>query len=168
MRRLYLCTIVALLAVGACGDDDTADGGADPSQTTRESETSAPGGGDDDATVDGGEPTGTATIDGTDYTIVASLQCLVALDQANQISISGEVAEYESEDPVQWSYSWDSDDGVNEFDLTASDELEYTTFNVPEWDEPQVAGTSVSASGTVSSPTGAPVEASFEIDCAAG
>ncbi|MGK2928139.1 MAG: hypothetical protein ACSLFO_01020 [Acidimicrobiales bacterium] len=172
-RSLALCATVALVALGACGDDDDAiaDAAGDPAESS-DDDAESPSGSDDgdsgDATSeDGGDPVGTATIDGTAYTVIADLQCLVAIDEANQISISGTVQENPSEERVEFSYAWDSDDDVNEFRINVSDEVEYFTFDgQADFGEPQVDGKTVTASGMLLPNIGELAEASFEIDCA--
>jgi hypothetical protein len=161
--------VVLSLIVGACGSNgegdesntDTTAVSADDNGQSGNDESSESTAGDDTA---GDDPVGTATIDGTDYTVVASLQCLVALDQANQISISGDVVEYESDSPVEWNYAWDSDDGVNEFSLRVGDDRDEEYSAMDGLSEPEVNGESVTASGAVQL-DGESFDASFTIDC---
>ena len=170
---LVLIVVLSLVAA-ACGSDDSGDeDGSDTVagavDTSDDSGDSSGGDGEVDdggssVAAAGGDPVGTATIDGTDYTIVASLQCLVALDQANQISISGDVEEYVSDDPFEWQYGWDSDDGINEFSITLGDEPDDEYWAMGTLSDPQVNGESVTASGTVMSGVDT-FEASFQIDC---
>ncbi len=170
LTLLILIVILSLVA-GACGSDgdnegsDTVAGAADDTDSTSGSDDQAEGGGSSESTA-GGDPVGTATIDGTDYTIVASLQCLVALDQANQISISGDVEEYESNEPYEWQYDWDSDDGYNEFSIRVGDDPADEYRAMGTFSDPVVDGESVTASGTVLREGVDSLDASFEIDCA--
>ena len=166
MRPAFLTLFVILsLLVAACGGGSDGDGSDTGDETANTGGSNQTDDGGASGSSDGGDPVGTATIDGIEYTIVGSLQCLVALDQANQISISGDVEEYESSAPYEWQYDWDSDDGYNEFSITLGDDMadEYRGFGT--FSDPQVSGDSVSASGTVTNGTDT-LDASFEIDCA--
>jgi hypothetical protein len=168
VRRTTICIVFAVAALGACGgDDQSADpSGPDPATNETPSESTVGEGNADDGSdsASGDNPIGRATIDGTEYTIVASLQCLVAVEQANQISISGDVEEYESDSRAEWSYSWDSDDGVNEFRITVGDDPLTDQYR-GSLSDPEVDGQSVTVSGILQAGV-EPFDASFEIDCA--
>lgn len=165
MRLRSMCVVFAVVALGACGGDGGSTEEEDPDPTVNETATE-PTAADEGSESTGGDPVGTATIDGTEYTIVASLQCLVALDQANQISISGDVEEYESDAPYEWQYDWDSDDGFNEFSITVGDAPEDEYRAMGTFSDPEVDGETVRASGTVLRGGVDSFDASFEIDCA--
>lgn len=165
MQRLFVLALAMVAFMAACSDDDDSATGADAPPEAQDQ--SSPGSDDGAATGGGGHPIGIATVDGAQYTLVADLQCLVAIDAANQISISGTVEGNASDDLVEWAYSWDGDDGINEFSINIDEETEFSTFGDVQFSEPQVNGQSVSASGMVQPMIGEPVEASFEIDCAA-
>lgn len=159
--------VMSVVASGCGGDGD--DGASDTVAGAVDSGADSASGGEADdgaaAAASGADPVGTATIDGAQYTIVASLQCLVALEQANQISISGDVEAYVSDEPFEWQYGWDSDDGINEFSITLGEDPDDEYWAFGTFSDPQVNGESVSASGTVMSGVDT-FDASFEIDCA--